>query len=281
MPDNSESKAAAAAEKAYAEAAAGVKATEAAKPETAEPEAVSAPAPASPVADEKPAPVKATAPATKKPAAAKKAPTRKASPAKKPAPKAAPAKPAAKAPVKKPAPAARKAKPTAPKTAVKAAEPVLTIPQLKEKIMSTASKKKDFPKMFESAVTSVKAKAKEAYDKGTAVAGEMGTLSKGNIEAVVESSKIFASGMKDIGADCVTETKGAYETATGDFKKLASIKSPTELFQLQGELMRRNFDSAVAFGSKETEKLVKLTNDTFAPISTRVSLMVDKISKAA
>ena len=75
--------------------------------------------------------------------------------------------------------------------------------------------------------------------------------------------------------------KSAYETATGDFKKLAAIKSPTELFQLQGELLRRNFDAAVAFGSKETEKLVKLTNDAFAPISTRVSVMVDKVSKVA
>jgi hypothetical protein len=290
MSDDSESKANEAAEKAYAAAASSTKAAEPATPVTAkapvETPAVAAartdaqPAPAVPA--EKPAPVKAAAirkpagkpalskvvaPAPAKPAAAKPV-------AKAPAKKTVPAKPVAKkaAPVRKAKPAKPAATPVA---------PVLTIPQLKERIMATASKKTDFSKVIDTAVSTVKTKAKAAYDKGTAVAGEVGSLSKGNIEAVVESSKILAAGMKDIGADYVAETKSAYETVTGDFKKFAAIKSPTELFQLQGELIRRNFDSAVAFGSKETEKLVKLTNDAFAPISTRVSLIVDKVSKAA
>ena len=56
---------------------------------------------------------------------------------------------------------------------------------------------------------------------------------------------------------------------------------PTELFQLQGELARRNFDALVSFGSKRTEAWVKLYNDAFAPISNRVSVAAEKISKAA
>jgi phasin family protein len=75
--------------------------------------------------------------------------------------------------------------------------------------------------------------------------------------------------------------KTVIETVTEDAKKIAAIKSPTELMQLQGEIVRRNFDALVSFGSKRTEAWVKLTNDAFAPISNRVSVAAEKISKAA
>ena len=293
MSDNSESKITEVAEKAYTKAAADVKVVEPAKSAAVEIQpAVPPVVAAAPKVEEVPAPVKAAPVATpvpvKKAVAAQK-PVKKVTAPKAvaPAPKTA-AKPVAKASAKKTAPAKPAAKKAAPVRKAKAAKPaakpiapVLTIPQLKEKIMATASKQKDLSKLIDTAVSTVKTKTKAAYAKSAAVAGEVGSLSKGNVEAVVESGKILANGFKDIGADYVAETKSAYETATGDFKKLAAIKSPTELFQLQGELLRRNFDAAVAFGSKETEKLVKLTNDAFAPISTRVSVMVDKVSKVA
>jgi hypothetical protein len=37
----------------------------------------------------------------------------------------------------------------------------------------------------------------------------------------------------------------------------------------------------VSYGSKRTEAWVKLTNEAFAPISNRVSVAAEKISKAA
>ena len=70
-------------------------------------------------------------------------------------------------------------------------------------------------------------------------------------------------------------------TLTADFKEMAAIKSPTELFQLQGKIMRRNFDAMVAATSKGTEAGMKLANDAFAPITARVNLTVEKLSKAA
>ncbi len=239
-----------------------------------------------PVAAAKPAPAEVKAPV--QPVAVAPKPVAEATPVKPAAVAAAPVK---KTPVRKAAkkPAAAKpvvakkapAKKAAPVRKAKSAANVLTIPQLKEKIMSNAPKQKDVSKLLDNAVNTVKAQAKAAIAKGGAVAGEVGELSKGNLGAVVESGKILATGVKAIGADYVAETKSAYETATADFKKLAAVKSPTELFQLQGELMRRNFDAAVAFSSKETEKFVKLTNEALAPISNRVSLIVDKVSKAA
>ncbi|MFM5908936.1 MAG: phasin family protein, partial [Novosphingobium sp.] len=132
-----------------------------------------------------------------------------------------------------------------------------------------------------SAFADLKVKAKSAYEKGTATAGEATEFAKGNVEAIVESGKIFAEGAKALGGEMVAESKTAFETITADVKEMAAVKSPADFFKFQSDLMRRNFDAAVAAGSKNTEAMFKLANESFAPISTRVSLAVEKFSKAA
>ena len=89
------------------------------------------------------------------------------------------------------------------------------------------------------------------------------------------------SGAQDLMRSDVETGKTVVETVTADVKKMAAVKSPTELMQLQGELARRNFDAVVSYGSKRTEEVVKLYNDAFAPISSRMSVAAEKISKAA
>jgi len=68
---------------------------------------------------------------------------------------------------------------------------------------------------------------------------------------------------------------------TADAKALAAVKSPTEFFELQTSLLKRNFETAFALTSKNTEAAVKLAGDAFAPISNRVALAVEKVKKAA
>jgi hypothetical protein len=64
-------------------------------------------------------------------------------------------------------------------------------------------------------------------------------------------------------------------------KELAAVKSPTELFQLQGKIARRNFDMFVAASSKNTEAFLKLANDTVAPLTGRVEVATEKLAKVA
>ena len=158
--------------------------------------------------------------------------------------------------------------------------PILTVTELKEKIMASA-KTADFTKPVADAFGEIQTRAQAAYEKGTEAVSEITEFTKGNVEAIVESGKILAGGVQDLGKTYVEEAKSAYETLTGDIKEAAAVKSPTELFQLQGKIFRRNFDSLVAASSKNTEAWVKLANDAFAPLSGRVNLAAEKISKAA
>ena len=250
-----DAKAEAAVEKAYAEAA------QAAKPVAAK---VEAPKIDKALAEVKPAPKKK---AVRK-AVAKKVPAKKAAAKKTQAPRrAAKAQPVA-------AQIAPKKSVAAPKRAIP------TITQLKDKIMAN-TKTTDFAASVKTAAADAQTRAKAAYDKFQGFAGEVNEFTKGNVEALVESGKILGAGVQDIARGEFEAAKGAFETATADLKAMAAVKSPTELFKLQGEIARRNFDAAVARASKNAEVSVKLANDAFAPISSRMSLAAERLSNAA
>ena len=258
MADSTD-KTATSAEQAYADAAAEVSPVKAV--------VAPVPAPEKPVAATKTAAPKKPAP---KPAIASRKKTRK--PAPKPATKIAFAKAAKRT--------ARVAKAAAAPAPVKKIAPNLTVSQLKEKIMATA-KTADFTKPMADAVTELQSRAKVAYEKSTEVATEVTEFAKGNVEAIVESSKIFAAGAQSLGKTYIEEAKSAYETMTADVKEFAAVKSPTELFQLQGKIARRNFDVFVATSSKNTEAFLKLANDAFAPLTGRVEVATEKLAKVA
>ena len=224
------------------------------------------------VVAEQAAAVEAPAPA----AEAAPAPKADAKVARKVAPKVA--KPV-KAPAAKKA-AAPKTAPRAPKAA-KAAKAAPATP-LKDTIMAkTKTAAEDFTAKVQETVAEAQDRAKAAFEKGQALFGDAGEFTKGNVEALVESGKILASGLQTMGKDYVTEGKTAFETVQADIKELAAVKSPADFFKLQGEIMRRNFDAVVTAGSKHSEAVLKLTNDAFAPVSTRVSLAIEKVKKAA
>lgn len=210
----------------------------------------------------------------------------KAAPAAKPAAKRVVAKPVAPVAVKRPAPP-RKASAVAAsvshtKAAPKPAQTAVSNPlfsQIKDHTMTEVTSA--FTDTVKGAFTGVQSKAKVALEKGSAAFAGYNDFAKGNVEAVVESGKILAAGLQDLTTNIAAESRSAFETATGDIKELAAAKSPADFFKLQSDLFRRNFDAAVAYNSKASEAVLKLTNEVFAPISGRVSLAVEKVRSVA
>lgn len=308
MAEKDETQADTSAEKAYAEAAEAVSAAPAdvkkdvkavskspAKTKrAAKPKAAAAKPEAPKVAPEgEPAPpvepVKAAEPTTSSAAVkAKSAPKPKTVSRAKPkvAPKAA-------KPVKKPVRAkpvkakpVRSAKPTVKKAPVAVAAKI-SIPSLrntplnsetKEMVMDMSAK---FTDGLQGMMAEAQAKAQEAFEKSSGFFGDYSEFAKGNVEAMVESGKILAEGLQDMGTNLVAEGRTAFETISGDIKEMAAAKSPTDFFKVQSEMARKNFDTAVAYGSKNTEAMLKLASDVMAPLSGRVSLAVEKVRQAA
>jgi phasin family protein len=124
-------------------------------------------------------------------------------------------------------------------------------------------------------------RAKAQMEKGTKAFEDMNTFGKGNVEAIVESSQIAAKGLEQMGQNAATYMKSSYENATGMFRSMAAIKSPTELFQLQSDFARSAFDAFVAEASRSTEAALKLAGEVAQPISNRVAIAVEKVKVAA
>ena len=246
-----------AAEKAYAAASE--------KAAIAKPIAV-APAPvATPVV------TKVEAPVVAKPASAKLAVKRAAKPV-----VAAKAKPVAKI-----TPAKIVAKAT---KATKVAKPATTLlTKLKDTTMATTVKNtaEDFSSKIQDAMKDAQGRAKTAFEKSQTALGDVNEFSKGNLEALVETGKVLASGIQTMGKSYVAEVKSSFEMMQADAKELTSVKSPKEFVELQSKLMRKYFDGVVAYNSKSAEAALKLANEAFQPISSRVSLAVEKVRKAA
>jgi hypothetical protein len=205
-----------------------------------------------------------------------------------PKPKAAPAVRAKR----KPAASAAPAKTAAARTV--AAKPV--VPVLKTAKKTAGKKQSIFAGLFrnflpeektmnmsanfagiQEAMTEAQAKAKAAFEKSSSVLGEVTDFTKGNFEAVMESGKILAEGIQGIGSELVAEGRSNFEAMSVDIKELAAAKSPTDFFKVQGDMMRKNIDSVVASGAKNSEVMLKLMSDAMAPISGRVSLAMEKV----
>ena len=224
----------------------------------------------------KPAP-KAAAPAPAKPKVNPKAAAKVVEQPVKPAPAKVEAKVA-----KAPTPKAAKPKTVAPAAvSAKASVPpkqkavIMTINENVKKQTETAMAQ------GKAAVEQFQTKTREALDKSTKAAEELGSFTRENVEAFVESGKIAAKGFETLTQSAIEVAKKNGEAATTAFKSFSSAKSANELLQLQSDFARTQFDKFIADSSKMTEAFVKLSNDVFEPISSRFAVAADKFKTAA
>lgn len=124
-------------------------------------------------------------------------------------------------------------------------------------------------------------RAKGAMEKGTKMIEELNAFGKGNVEALVESSKIAARGFETIGQEAADYGRKSFEGVTAAARTMATVKSPTEFMKLQGDFLRQMFDSMVAETSKNTETMLKLAGEVAQPISNRVALAAEKMKVSA
>ncbi len=239
----------------------------AAKPVISRP-AINKPVKSKPIAVPAPAtrpPVKSPAPVAAKPALIQKLPVASS--------------------VKRPVPAAftRRAAPTAPTASITKPKLKPSFPQftLFQETFTMDTPTFDFTSAFKTAFSDAQEKAKAAYEKSTEALGEASDFAKGNVEALVESSKILASGLQELTSELVAESRSAFESLTTEVKSVAAVKSPAEFFSLQSEILRKQVDTLIANGTKHSEAFIKLATDAAAPLSGRVSLAVEKVKAAA
>jgi phasin family protein len=231
-----------------------------------------APRAAEKAADAAPKAAAQAAPAAAKPAAAATAraaaaPVKAAARTAKRAAKAAPARRAAK-------------KNPAPKRKVARAAKTTTTNSIKQGTRTMKNEAKQAADRFQAVFGDVNERAKTAIERNNRIAEEMTELTKGNVEALVASTKVAAKAVETIGQEVAEFGRKSFEDASAALKGFAEVKSPTDFFRLQSDFARSQFDTVVAETSKLSETVIKFAGQAAEPIANRYSVAAERVRTA-
>ena len=117
----------------------------------------------------------------------------------------------------------------------------------------------------------------DAMKKTTEMASGMTDMAKSGVEAMVETSRIAASGAQDFAKDMADYNRRTMEHVTAAMKEMTQAKSPTELFKLQSDYATKLFDLAIAETSRTTESMMKLAGEVARPMQNQVAEATAKV----
>jgi phasin family protein len=146
---------------------------------------------------------------------------------------------------------------------------------------ATMSTLKDSVAKATAGIEATQAKVKEGVEKAMKTAEEFVAFSQGNMEAIVKSSQIWATGVQSLSKHMADAAKATMEESMAAFKAMTSVKSLKDAIELQTSFARSALEKSMAESGKLTDASFKLTEQALAPITARVSVAVEKFAKAA
>ena len=134
---------------------------------------------------------------------------------------------------------------------------------------------------FKNVFGDVNERAKAAAERSAKIVEELADLTRGNVEALVASSKVAAKGVETLSQDAADYGRKSFEEASATFKRFAEVKSATDFFKLQGDYARSAFDAAVAESARLSETVLKLAGDVAEPINSRYAVAAERVKTLA
>jgi len=126
----------------------------------------------------------------------------------------------------------------------------------------------------------VNERARTQIERNTRIAEELTELSKGNVEAMVASTKVVAKGLETVGQEVAEYSRKSFEDASAALRGFAEVKSATDFFRLQSDFVRGQFDGFVTESSKLSETMIKLAGDAAEPLASRYSVAAERVKAA-
>jgi phasin family protein len=118
-----------------------------------------------------------------------------------------------------------------------------------------------------------------AADSMFKAAEEAAAFGRGNAEAFAKAAQIYVSGMQDLTRQAVGMVQGLTEQAVDGAKALSGVRSLKEAAEVQAGLARATFERVITETTKLQETALKVAEQSFAPLSARATLAVEKMSR--
>jgi phasin family protein len=106
-------------------------------------------------------------------------------------------------------------------------------------------------------------------------------FSQANLEAFVKSGQIWSAGVQELTKQLASSAKASFDDSVSTFKAMSTVKSVKEAMDLQSSFAKAALEKAMAESNKLTDASIKLTEQTLAPITARVTVAVETFGKAA
>ena len=116
--------------------------------------------------------------------------------------------------------------------------------------------------------------------EGLMKAAEQATeFTRGNLEAMTKATQLYVAGVQDLGKQTMAMIQGLADHTVASAKALGTVKSLKEAAEIQATFTRAAVEKSFAEGAKLQEAALKLAETSFAPLSARMTLAVEKFAK--
>ena len=96
---------------------------------------------------------------------------------------------------------------------------------------------------------------------------------------MAKSAQAYVSGVQDLSRQTAAMVQGLAEQAIEGAKALSNVRSLKEAAEIQAGLARTAFERAISDSTKLQETALKVVEQSFAPLSARMTLAVEKMSR--
>ena len=107
------------------------------------------------------------------------------------------------------------------------------------------------------------------------------SFGQGNVEALVQSSQIVATGLQDLSKLMAANAQASMDEAMTTFRAMTNVRSLKDATDLQASLARSTVEKALTQTGRVAETSFKVAEQAFAPISNRMSLAVQSFGTTA
>lgn len=109
---------------------------------------------------------------------------------------------------------------------------------------------------------------------------DMGSCSKEQMDALLESGNIFMKGYEDVMKAMVNLAQGTAERHSRAFKTLLGCRTVTELTETQNRLAQESFDDFMGGMTKLSEITVRVATDAFEPLNEQLGKSLRKATES-
>ena len=110
-------------------------------------------------------------------------------------------------------------------------------------------------------------------------AEEAVVFGRGNLDALTHAAQVYVAGVQDLSRQAMAMVQTLSDQALDNVKALSAARSLKEAADLQASFARTGFEHVMGETTKLQQASLRLAEQTFAPLSARVQVAVEKMTK--